>query len=133
MQESVWMFVGLGNSLTRPVLESVSSSGMWGVFLTRPVLVCPVVCQVRSFFYTPRAGICLVVWRLRSFSDTPRNGFCLVIQLVGSFSYKPRAVWLFDGLGVSPTRPVLESVSSFGTSGGVCSVLFCFFTRPVLV
>ena len=99
------MFVGLGIFPTHPVLESVSSFGMWEVFLTRPVLVCPVVCQVGSFTYTSRAGICLVVWRLRSFSA--RNGFCLVIQLVGSFSYTPRAVWLFVGLEVSPKRTVL--------------------------
>ena len=92
-------------------------------------MVCLVVRQVGSFSYTPRAEICLVVWRLRSFSDTPRNGFCPVIQLVGSFSYTPRAVWLFVGLEVSPTRPVLESVSPFGTWGG----FFVVFTRPVLV
>ena len=93
------MFVGLGISPTRPVLESVSSLGTWGVFLTRLVLVCPVVRQVGSF------------------SDSPRDGFCVVIQLVSSFSYTPRAVWLFVGLGVSPTLSALESVSSFGTWG----------------
>ena len=194
MLKSVWLFVSLGISPTRPVLESVSSFGTWEVFLTHPVLVCLVVCQVgsfcytprdgiclfvrrvechhsfragiclavcqvESFSYTPRAGICLVVWRLRSFPDTPRDGFCLVvwqlgsfpdtprdgfclvvwrlgsfpdtprdgfclvIQLVGSFSYTPRALWLFVGFGVSPTRPVLESVSSFGTWGFFSHVL----------
>ena len=47
-----------------------------------------------------------------------------VSSFVGcSFSYMPRAevyllleyVWLFVGLGVYPTRPVLKSVSLFGT------------------
>ena len=68
------------------------------------MLVCPVVCQVGSF------------------SDTPRDGSCLVIQLVAVSS-----LWLFVGFGVSPTRPVLKSVSSFGAWG----VFFFFFTYCV--
>ena len=35
-------------------------------------------------------------------------------------------VWMLVGLGISPTRPVLEFVSSFGTWE-------VFLTRPVLV
>ena len=35
---AVGWFVGVGVSRKRPVLESVSSVGTWGVFLTRPVL-----------------------------------------------------------------------------------------------
>ena len=132
MLEPVWIFVGLGISPTRPVLESVSSFGTWGVFLTRPLLDCPVVCQVGSFYYTPRAGICLVVWRLRSFSDTPGGGFCLIIQSVGSFSYTPRAVGLFVGLGVSPRRPVFESVSSSVRGELFCCCCYCLFVSCFL-
>ena len=59
-RDGYYVFLGRwGVSLTRPVLESISSFGGWGVSLTRPVLES--VHRVRSLFYSSRIGISLVV------------------------------------------------------------------------
>ena len=120
MLNSVRSFVGWGVSLTRPVLESISSFGCWGVFLTRPVLES--VRRVRNLPDVSRTGICLVVQQVGSFSYTPHDEISLVVRRYklsdcssGRQSLLHATCWnLFVGLGISLTRPVLESVSSFG-------------------
>ena len=58
--DGIYVFLGRwGVSLTRPVLESISSFGGWGVSLTRPVLKS--VRRVRSLSYKSSGVICLVV------------------------------------------------------------------------
>ena len=51
----------------------------------------------------------------------PSARVCLFVRRVGSFSYTPGGqicqVLLFVGWGVTFTRPVLESLASFGMCG----------------
>ena len=96
---------------TRPVMESVSSFGAWGVSLRRPVLetvwsfvgwgvslTCPVLKSVSS------------IRRVGSLSYTPYTGNCLISRRVDSLCVDApvlNSVWSFVGWGVSLTRPVL--------------------------
>ena len=115
--ESVWPLVGWGLSLTRSMRES----DWWYV---RSVVLscstCPGICLVfrreESFSYTPRAAICLVVKRVGSYSYIPRLGVCLVVRREGSITSTPCAsiCVVFGWWDVSVTRPVMESVCSFG-------------------
>ena len=87
MLNSVLSFVGWGVSLTRPVLESISSLGRVGSLNYTPRAgICLVVREMGNFSYTPCPGICLVA-RRRSFSHTPRAAVCLVVKHVRSFSH----------------------------------------------
>ena len=54
-----------------------------GVSLTRPVLECLVVRQVGTFYYRPRPRISLVVRQVGTFSYTPCPGICLVVRREG--------------------------------------------------
>ena len=113
-------------------MESVSSFGRRGLLLNTPfwnlsgrtsvgesILQCPGICFVfrreESFSYTPRAADCLVK-RVGRFFYTSPVGICLVVRREGIISYTPRAsmclVW--GWWGVSLTRPVMESLCSFG-------------------
>ena len=98
--------------LTRPVLESVSSFGGWGVSVTFPRdQFCLVVCRVGSLSPTRRAGICLVVsvsgefflhapcWNL---SDRSTGWESLLYTRCWNLS-RPFGRW-----GISLTRPVFE-------------------------
>ena len=75
------------SSLKRPVLESVSSFGGWGVSLTRPVLESVLWFVGTGVSYT----LCLVVKRIRSFSDTSRVAVILSRRSSGteSLSHAP--------------------------------------------
>ena len=112
---SVWPFVGWGDSLTRPVLEFISSFGGWfvggrggggggGGNLSYTSRVAPRVAS--------RPSICLGL--VGSFSYTPSDGIFLVVRRFGSFSKTPRSrnCRSFVGWGVSLTRPMLKSVCS---------------------
>ena len=129
MLKSVWSYVRWGICLTRPVLASVRLLG-----------ICLDDMWLGSFSYTPRALICLVVRQERRLSYTPGNVIFLVLRRVGSFSHMPRVssfigrgisltcsvlVALLGSWDISLTRPVMESVWSFGVWG-------VSLTRPVL-
>ena len=78
--------------------------------------ICLVFRREESFSYTPRAEVCLVLKWVRRFCYTSPVGICFVVRREVSISYTPRAsmclVW--GWWGVSLTRPVMESVCSFG-------------------
>ena len=81
-------------SLTRPVLQSVSSLSRSGVSLSDRT--CLSGLRVRSLYNTPRAEICLVVRRVGSLLHAPCSNLSR----------------LSPG-GESLTRPMLQSVTSF--------------------
>ena len=84
--ETSLLHVGVEETPTHPLLESVSSVG--------------------SFSDTPRAGICKVVRRVGRLSSMPRTAICLVVCQVESFSYSP----VLESTSYSPPPPVLVSV-----------------------
>ena len=107
--KSARSFVGWGVSLTRPMLESVSLFGAWGVCLTRPMLV---VCWARSLPHSPclESGRSFGGWRVSL------TALCLnLIVGLGVSLTRPmlESVWSLVVSGVSVTRPILKSVSSF--------------------
>ena len=94
----------------------------------------------------PRAGICLVVRREGNHYYTARDVICLVLCRWGVSLTRPvlESVSSFVSMAVSLTRPVLQSVSSLSGSGvsltrpvleSVSSFVWwgIFLTRPVLV
>ena len=85
--KSAWSFVGWGVSFTRPLLESVSSFGAWGVCLTRPVT--KFVCSSGGWWFYLQVSR----WSLSGRSSVGTS-------------------LLHVGVGVSPTHPLMESVSS---------------------
>ena len=95
-----------------------------GVSLTRPVLECLVVRQVGTFYYRPRPRISLVVRQVGTFSYTPCPGICLVVRREGVSLTR---LVLQSGSGVSLKHPELESVLSFVERGVslTCPVLEC--------
>ena len=136
-----------GVPLTRPVLESVSSFGGWGMSVTSTRdQFCLVVCRVGSLSHTHRAGLCLVLLVSGEFlQHAPCWNLSDRSTVWESLFYTP--CWnlsrRFGRWGASLTRPMLESVSSFGGCGisitkSLLGSVFSFgarglsLTRPVL-
>ena len=137
------LHVGVGETLTHPLLESVSSVSWWAVSLTRPVLesvwmfvglgISPtssVLESVSSFgkwgvVLARPALVCPVVCQLGSFSHTPRAEICLVVWRMRSFPDTPR-----DGFYL-----VIQLVGSFSYTPRAVWLfvgLGASLTRPIL-
>ena len=71
--------------------------------------------------HTPHAGICLVVCRVGTSAYRPRAILCQVVR--GLSNPVLKSVWSFGEWGISLTRPMLESVSSFLMLESVSSFL----------
>ena len=96
------------SAVTCLMLESVSSICGWGVSLTRPVLQVISSCVGREFLLHAPDEISLVVLQMVSFSYTPRFAFSLVVRREGNL--RIRSASTIVGWRVFLTRPVLETV-----------------------